>query len=58
MITFSRPCSAISEDKEFEVTAEMLIHSDVDDERTLEEEEALEGENDVEDELNNLQKVE
>lgn len=35
----------------------MLIHGDVDDERTLEEEEALEGENDFENELDDLHKV-
>lgn len=45
------------DDGEFEVTAEMLIHEDIDDERTLEEEEALQDEVEVLDELSNLEKV-
>ena len=48
--------SCLLDDEEFEVTAEMLIHQDLDDERTLEEEELLE-ENDATSELSDLQKV-
>ena len=54
-------CCYIAEDKDddFELTAEMLIHGNADDEGTLEEEETLE---ELEDEgssgeLNDLQKV-
>ena len=50
-----------SEDGDYEVSAEMLIHDDIDDERTLqEEEERMEEEDegeDTEDELIDLQKV-
>ena len=50
-----------SEDGDYEVSAEMLIHEDIDDERTLQEEEERmeeEGEGgDTEDELIDLQKV-
>ena len=35
----------------------MLIHDDVDDERTLDEEEILQGDEDFTDELDDLQKV-
>ena len=45
------------EDDEFEVTAEMLIHSDVDDEQTLAEAEAQESIGDVEEEVADLQQV-
>ena len=47
--------TAIHTDEDFEVTAEMLIHEDVDDESTLEEEEALQEED--EEEIADLQKV-
>ena len=43
-------------DEDFEVTAEMLIHDDVDDESTLDEEEALQEEQDDQ-EIADLQKV-
>ena len=46
-----------AEDGEFEVTAEMLIHGDVDDEQTLVEEEALETTAEVEEEMADLQQV-
>ena len=50
-----------SDDGDYEVSAEMLIHEDIDDERTLEEEEERmeeEGEEeDTETELLDLQKV-
>ena len=49
-------CVPLSDDGEFEVTAEMLIHAG-DDEKTMEEEEALERKEDVEEELSDLQKV-
>ena len=42
-------------DADFEVTAEMLIHDDVDDESTLDEEEALDERDD--EEIDELQKV-
>ena len=45
------------EDGEFEVTAEMLIHEDADDELTLVEAEALESEGEVEEEMADLQQV-
>lgn len=35
----------------------MLIHNDIDDERTLEEEEKMEEERDIEGELSELEKV-
>ena len=47
----------IADDSEFEVTAEMLIHDDVDDEGTLAEEEALQCREEVEEEVDDLQKV-
>ncbi|XP_075920821.1 mesoderm induction early response protein 1-like isoform X1 [Petromyzon marinus] len=43
------------EDRDFEVTAEMMLH-DVDNERTLDEEEALEGDTDFTSEINDLEK--
>lgn len=43
-------------DKEFDPSAEMMVN-DFDDERTLDEEEALEGSEDPKTELSNLQKV-
>ena len=49
--------SALIEDGEYEVTAEMLIHEDMDDERTMEEEEALQDQVEVMEELSNLEKV-
>jgi len=39
------------------VTAEMLIHGDVDDEETLAEEEALQCRKEVEEEVDDLQRV-
>ena len=48
---------APSEDAEFEVTAEMLIHDDVDDEQTLVEAEAQETVGEVEEEIADLQQV-
>ena len=47
-----------ADDGEYEVTAEMLIHGEVDDEQTLEEEEALQCREEVEEEVDDLQKVE
>ena len=48
-------CSLLAgEDHEFEVTAEMLIHEDVDDEQTMVEEEAMESKEEVEAEVANL----
>ena len=44
-------------DADFEVTAEMLIHEDVDDESTLEEEEAFQTQEENEEELTDLQDV-
>ena len=44
-------------DEDFEVTAEMLIHDDVDDESTLDEEEALQEEEQDDQEISDLQKV-
>lgn len=49
--------SCVIEDGEYEVTAEMLIHEDVDDERTLDEEEAFQDQVEVMEELSNLEKV-
>ena len=48
------PCKR--QDKEFDPSAEMMVN-DFDDERTLDEEEAMEGSEDPVTELNNLQKV-
>lgn len=45
------------EDGEFELTAEMLIHDDVDDEQTLIEAEALENVGEAEEEIADLQQV-
>ena len=45
------------EDDEFEVTAEMLIHEDVDDELTLAEAEAEQSAGEVEEEVEDLQQV-
>ena len=45
-----------SRGSEFEPTADMMVH-DYDDERTLEEEEALDGDEDSQSELASLQKV-
>ena len=42
------------DDTEFEPTADMYLHDDVDDERTLEEEEAMNG---TEEDLDELKKV-
>ena len=39
------------------MTADMLIHGEVDDEQTLEEEEALQCREEVEEEVDDLQKV-
>ena len=50
-------CLCCTEDGEFEVTAEMLIHEDVDDEQTLAEEEALQSEGEAKDEMADLQQV-
>ncbi|KAJ8287204.1 hypothetical protein GJAV_G00048870 [Gymnothorax javanicus] len=47
--------SLSSEDHDFDPTAEMLVH-DYDDERTLEEEELLEGDSNVSTEISDLQK--
>ena len=44
-------------DEEFEVTAEMLIHGEIDDESSLEVEEALQTEEERKKELNGLQEV-
>ena len=44
-------------DGEYEVTADMLIHEDIDDERTLEEEEDDILKEDQDKELSDLQKV-
>ena len=44
-------------DDDYVVTADMLIHQDVDDEHTIEEEEEGECEGTYEDELQDLQKV-
>jgi len=41
---------------DFDPTADMLVH-EYDDERTMDEEEAMSNEEDVTDELNDLQKV-
>ena len=48
---------SLAEDGEFEVTAEMLIHDDVDDEQTLVEAEAQESVAEVEEEVADLQQV-
>lgn len=45
------------EDGDFEVTADMLIHDTLDDETTLEEEEAMRTQDEVESELNDLQEA-
>ena len=45
------------QDGDYEVTADMLIHEDVDDERTLEEDEDNQGEEGYQEELLELQKV-
>lgn len=45
-----------TDDGDFDVTAEMLIH-DIDDETTLAEEEALRTQEEDEEELNDLQEV-
>ncbi len=50
-------CPPSPDDTEFEVTAEMMIHGDVDDEETLDEEEALQSREEIEDEVDNLQEV-
>ena len=50
-------CCSLPEDGEFEVTAEMLIHDDVDDEQTLVEAEAQESVAEVEEEVADLQQV-
>jgi hypothetical protein len=46
-----------TDDADFDPTADMLVHDDYDDERTLDEEEAASNEESVADELNDLQKV-
>ena len=45
------------DDRDFEVTAEMLIHDTMDDETTLAEEEAHRTKEEDEEELNDLQEV-
>ena len=47
----------LTEDGDFEPTAEMLIHDTMDDETTLAEEEALRTQEEDEAELNELQEV-
>ena len=47
----------VLDDPEFEVTAEMLVHQDLDDEATLEEEEAATQPEDVQEELAGLEQV-
>lgn len=51
------PVIITTEDDEFEVTAEMLIHEDVDDEQTLAEAEAELSVGEVEEEVSDLQQV-
>lgn len=54
---FSRPVGSLSsEDHDFDPTAEMLVH-EYDDERTLEEEESLEGGGNISSEIADLEKV-
>lgn len=48
--------SATSEDHEFDPSADMLVH-DFDDERTLEEEEMMEGETNFSSEIEDLARV-
>lgn len=48
--------SLSSEDHDFDPTAEMLVH-EYDDERTLEEEELMEGDRNFSAEIEDLQKV-
>lgn len=48
--------SATSEDHEFDPSADMLVH-DFDDERTLEEEEMMEGETNFSSEIEDLTRV-
>lgn len=48
--------SATSDDHEFDPTADMLVH-DFDDERTLEEEEMMEGETNFRSEIEDLTRV-
>lgn len=48
--------SLSSEDHDFDPTADMLVH-DYDDERTLEEEETIEGERNFSSEIADLEKV-
>ena len=45
-----------ADDMDFDPTADMLVH-EYDDERTMDEEEAMSNEEDVTEELNDLQKV-
>ena len=45
-----------SNDTDYQLTADMMIH-DIDDERTIEEEEMMESSEDFSSEVNNLQKV-
>lgn len=56
-IKLFRLSSPVSDDTDYEVSAEMLIHGDIDDERTLEEEEIMDQEGEIEGELSDLQKV-
>ena len=56
-ITSHSPLPCTVEDGEFEVSAEMLIHGDLDDEQTMEEVEALETAEEVEEEVTSLQQV-
>ena len=51
--------SIISEnnDPDFELTADMMVHEDMDDERTLAEQEMVEANADFSSEVNDLQKV-
>ena len=52
---FPRPVD--TEDPEFEPSAEMLVHDDMDDELTLQEEEEMAEPQEVEEEVQNLQEV-
>ena len=45
-----------SNDADYQITADMMIH-DIDDERTIEEEEMMESTEDFSTEVNSLQKV-
>ena len=49
-------CTLDSNDTDYQLTADMMIH-DIDDERTIEEEEMMESTEDFSNEVNSLQKV-